>query len=306
MAATAEQAHAASPTGLTAVGSRRKSTLPLKLPSIVLLFVWMIVPLAMTLWFSFQRYNLLQPLQRGFAGFDNYVFLFTDPALSIAITNTMLILGWTLFVTVALGTLLAVLFDQEFFGRGVARVLAIAPFFVMPTVSALVWKNMLMHPVNGLFAWIARSMGFRAIDWFSDLPLTAIIIMVTWQWLPFATLILLTSIQALDPERKEAARMDGAGPISMFFFIIIPHLARAIGAVVMIETLFLLSVFAEIYVTTTGGPGFASTNLAFLIYRYALREWDVGSASAGGVLAIVLANIVAVVLMRSVAKNIET
>jgi sorbitol/mannitol transport system permease protein len=149
------------------------------------------------------------------------------------------------------------------------------------------------------------SVGLTPIDWFADYPLLAIMIMVAWQWLPFATLILLTAIQALDPERKEAARMDGAGPISMFFFIILPHLGRAISAVIMIETLFLLGVFAEIYVTTAGGPGFASTNLAFLIYRYALREWDVGGASAGGVLAIVLANIVAVILMRSVARNIE-
>ncbi len=305
MARSAQAVAAAETQGITAVGSRPRSTLPLKLPSIVLLLVWSIVPLAMTLWFSFQRYNLLQPTERGFAGLDNYVFLFTDQGLITALFNTLWLVGWVLFLTVALGTLFAVLFDQDFFGRGVARVLVIAPFFVMPTVSALIWKNMLMHPVNGLFAWIMNSVGLTPIDWFADYPLLAIMIMVTWQWLPFATLILLTAIQALDPERKEAARMDGAGPISMFFFIIVPHLGRAISAVVMIETLFLLGVFAEIYVTTTGGPGFASTNLAFLIYRYALREWDVGGASAGGVLAIVLANIVAVVLMRSVAKNIE-
>jgi sorbitol/mannitol transport system permease protein len=202
--------------------------------------------------------------------------------------------------------LLAVLFDQDFFGRGVARVLLIAPFFVMPTVSALIWKNLLMHPVNGLFAFLLHSVGLSTIDWFADIPLTSIIIIVAWQWLPFAALILLTAIQALDPERKEAARMDGAGPISMFFFIILPHLARAIGVVVMIESLFLMSVFAEIFVTTSGGPGLASTNLPFLIYRYALLEFDVGGASAGGVLAIVLANVVAIFLMRSVARNLET
>ena len=130
------------------------------------------------------------------------------------------------------------------------------------------------------------------------------IIIVAWQWLPFALLILLTAIQSLDSEQKEAARMDGAGPISMFFFIILPHLGRAISVVIMIETIFLLSVFAEIYVTTSGGPGLASTNLAFLIYLRALREYDVGGASAGGVIAVILANIVAVFLVRSIAKNI--
>ncbi|BDG01629.1 carbohydrate ABC transporter permease [Anaeromyxobacter oryzae] len=284
---------------------RAVSAATLQAPSVVVLLLWSVVPLLMTLWFSFQRYNLLSPGEREAAGIENYRFLLTDPGLGIAIGNTLLLVGSVLVVTVGLGTLLAVLFDQDFFGRGVARVLLIAPFFVMPTVSALIWKNMMMHPANGVISWLLRSVGLQPIDWFSAAPLTSVIIIVAWQWLPFATLILLTAIQALDPERKEAARMDGAGPVSMFFFIILPHLSRAISVVVMIETLFLLGVFAEIFVTTSGGPGYASTNLAFLIYRYALLEYDVGAASAGGVLAIVLANVVAVFLVRSIARNIE-
>ena len=219
--------------------------------------------------------------------------------------NTLLLVGWVLVITVGLGTLLAVLFDQAFFGRGIARLLAIAPFFVMPTVSALVWKNMMMHPVNGLFAFFARSMGLEAVDWFGELPLTSIIIIVSWQWLPFALLILLTAMQSLDEEQKEAARMDGAGPFAMFFFIILPHLSRAIAVVIMIETIFFLTIFAEILVTTTGGPGLATTNLAFLIYIRALLEFDVGGASAGGVIAIILANIVAFFLIRAVARSLD-
>jgi sorbitol/mannitol transport system permease protein len=296
-----------SPSALASAGGRGRrsvNTLPLVAPSVVTLFLWMIVPLAMTLWFSFQYYNLLDPTQSGFAGFDNYNYLLTDPSLWTAMGNTLLLVGWVLVITVGLGTLLAVLFDQEFYGRGVARLFAIAPFFVMPTVSALIWKNMLMHPVNGLFASMARSLGFPAIDFFGSFPLASIVMIVAWQWTPFALLILLTAIQSLDNEQKEAARMDGSGPFSMFFFIILPHLARAISVVIMIETIFLLSIFAEIYVTTSGGPGLASTNLAFLVYLRALREYDIGVASAGGVIAVILANIVAVFLVRSIAKNI--
>lgn len=288
-------------------GSDRRTvnTLPLKLPSVALLTLWALLPLGMTLWFSFRRYNLLNPGEKGFVWFENYRFLLTDPGLGAAMFNTLLLVGWVLVITVGFGTLLAVLFDQVFFGRGIARVLVVAPFFVMPTVSALIWKNMLMHPVNGIISFIMRGLGQHPIDWFSDAPLTAIIIIVSWQWLPFALLILLTAIQSLDPERKEAARMDGAGPVAMFFYIILPHLGRAIGVVIMIETVFLLSVFAEVFVTTSGGPGLASTNLAFLIYRFALLEFDVGAASAGGVIAIMLANIVAVFLMRAIARNLE-
>jgi sorbitol/mannitol transport system permease protein len=239
-----------------------------------------------------------------FAGLDNYRYLLTDPSLWTAMLNTLYLVFWVLVITVGLGTLLAVLFDQDFPGRNIARLLAIAPFFVMPTVSALVWKNMLMHPVNGLFAFFARSLGLPPVDWFGELPLTSVIIIVSWEWLPFALLILLTAIQSLDNEQKEAARMDGAKAVSMFFFIILPHLGRAISVVIMIETIFLLSVFAEILVTTSGGPGLASTNLAFLIYQRALLDFDIGAASAGGMIAVVLANIVATFLVRAIAKNV--
>ncbi|MGL4620771.1 MAG: carbohydrate ABC transporter permease, partial [Chroococcidiopsis sp.] len=135
---------------------RQTSTLPLVAPSVVVLLLWMIVPLAMTVWFSFQRYNLLNPDARRFIGIENFTFILTDPALWTAIATTLILVASVLAITIALGTLLAVLFDQDFPGRGIARVLAISPFFVMPTVSALIWKNMLMHPVNGLFAQITR------------------------------------------------------------------------------------------------------------------------------------------------------
>jgi sorbitol/mannitol transport system permease protein len=277
----------------------------LVMPSVAVLLAWMIVPLVMTLWFSFQRYNLISPEQNGFAGIDNYDFLVTDPDFWVSLQNTMTLLISVLVITVGLGTLLAVLFDQPFPGRNIARVLAISPFFVMPTVAALVWKNLMMHPIYGLFGAISSAFGFNPVDWFAEFPLASVIAIVSWEWLPFALLILLTAVQSLDHEQREAARMDGAGPIARFIFITLPHLSRAIGVVVMIETIFLLTVFAEIFVTTSGGPGNATTNLAFLIYARALLQFDIGGASAGGVVAIILANIVAFFLVRSIARRLE-
>jgi sorbitol/mannitol transport system permease protein len=128
---------------------------------------------------------------------------------------------------------------------------------------------------------------------------------VSWEWLPFATLILLTALQSLSEEQLEAAGMDGAGVPSTFIYIILPHLARAITVVVLIETIFLLTVFAEILVTTNGGPGDASTNIAFLVYAQALLQFDIGGASAGGIIAVILANIVAFFLVRVIGRNLE-
>ncbi|MBM6593617.1 carbohydrate ABC transporter permease [Microvirga pudoricolor] len=275
-------------------------------PSVGLLFVWMIVPLAMTIYFSTLRYNLLNPGTEDFIGLENYVYFLTDPAFLASLRNTLVLVGSVLLITVVLGTGVALLIDQPIFGRNIVRLLVIAPFFVMPTVSALVWKNLLMHPVSGLFAWIATSLGLRPIDWFAEMPLFSIILIVSWQWLPFASLILLTALQSLDEEQKEAAEMDGAKAFSTFFYITLPHLARPITVVILIETIFLLTVFAEIFVTTGGGPGLQTTNIAFLIYSQALIQYDVGGASAGGLVAVVLANIVAMFLVRMVGKNLET
>jgi sorbitol/mannitol transport system permease protein len=284
---------------------RRPPTRLLLTPAVGTLFLWMVVPLAMTIWYSLSRYNLLDPDAHGFVGLANYQFLASDPAFWPSIINTLLLIGSVLLITVVGGVLLAILFDRKFVGQGIARLLVIAPFFVMPTVSALIWKNMIFHPVYGLVASAMRALGLHAIDWFANYPLAAIVIIVAWQWLPFAFLILFTAIQSLDQEQKEAARIDGAGPFSMFFFITLPHLKRAIAVVVMMETIFLLSIFAEIYTTTGGGPGIATTTLSYLIYSLGLQQFDVGLASAGGILAVILANIVSFFLVRMLAKNLK-
>jgi sorbitol/mannitol transport system permease protein len=129
--------------------------------------------------------------------------------------------------------------------------------------------------------------------------------MVSWQWLPFATLIFMTALQSMNREQLEASRMDGATYLQQVRYLYLPHLGRSIAVVIMIEAIFLMSVFAEIFTTTGGGPGDASTNVAFLIFKQALLNFDVGVASAGALFAVVLANIAAIFLIRLVGKNLD-
>jgi len=274
-------------------------------PAVLLLLGWMIIPLSMTIYFSLLRYNLLMPGMEEWTGFTNYRYFLTDPAFFTALLNTLLLVAGVLLITIVGGVGLALLLDQPIWGQGIVRILVISPFFVMPTVSALVWKNMFMHPVNGLFAYAAKLVGLPPFDFLAHAPLFSIVLMVSWQWLPFATLILLTAMQSLDSEQLEAAEMDGASPGSRFIYIVVPHLARAITVVILIQTIFLLSVFAEILVTTNGGPGYATTNITFLVYSLSLLQFDVGGGSAGGIVAVILANIVAIFLMRMIGKNLE-
>ncbi len=272
-------------------------------PAVVLLLGWMLVPLTMTLYFSFKKYLPLRGGDLGWVGFENYIRFVSSSSFWPAVQATLVIVGGVLVITVILGILLAMLLDQPMWGQGVVRILVIAPFFVMPTVSALVWKNMFMDPINGLLAHLWRFFGAEPISWLSEASMTSIIMIVSWQWLPFATLILLTAIQSLDSEQLEAAEMDGAPTLKRFYFIILPHLSRAITIVILIQTIFLLSIFAEIFVTT--GGAFGTRTLTYMIFQRVLESQNVGLGSAGGVYAIILANIVAFFLMRIVGKNLD-
>jgi len=272
-------------------------------PAVFLLLVWMLVPLILTLWFSTLDYRPMRGTFDCCEGFGNYIRFVNSAAFVDSIVTTLRLVGGVLLITVVGGVLLAILLDQPIWGQGIVRILVIAPFFVMPTVSALVWKNMFLNPVNGLFAHGFEAVGLQPVDWLSQYPLFSIILIVSWQWLPFATLILLTAVQSLDSEQMEAAEMDGAGPLSRFYHLTLPHLARSITVVVLIQTIFLLSIFAEIYVTT--GGAFGTRTLTYLVYQRVIESQNVGLGSAGGIIAVILANIVALVLMRVVGKNLD-
>ena len=274
-------------------------------PTITLLFIWMAVPLGMTIYFSFLRYSLMYPDVQEFTGFLNYEYFLTDFAFLEALWNTFVLVFSVLIASVTFGLGFSILLNQNFFGRGFARILAIAPFFIMPTVSALIWKNLFMNPVSGLFAWLLSLFGLGPIDWFTHYPMLSIIIIVSWQWIPFATLILLTSLQSVDKDQIEASRIDGANNVQIFRYVVLPHLSRPIAIIILIETIFLLTIFAEIFVTTTGGPGLATTNLAFLVFTEALLKFDIGVASAGGVVVVILANIAAFFLVKMIGKNLQ-
>ena len=272
-------------------------------PAVAVLAAWSFIPLALTFYFAFLSYNLMDPDNTGWAGFSNFYYFFKDPYFLKDLINTILLVTGVIVTTVVGGIMLALLLDQPFWGRGIVRLLMISPFFIMPTVSALVWKNLIMHPVFGLFAGIQTFFGsHQPLDWFGKLPLFSVGIVVSWQWLPYAALILLTALQSLDEEQKDAAAMDGTSPWNYFRYIVLPHLARPITVVILIETIFLLNIFAEIKVASVGG--FAG-NLTYLVFSHLNDATDVGMAAAGGLVAVVLANIVSAFLVRLVGKNLE-
>ena len=301
----------------------------LQTPAVLLLLVWMLVPLSMTLYFSFIRYVLnslrrpewTKPAISNWRGFGNYEFVLNNKDFLLAIQNSLLIVCSIIILTVVLGVFIAVLINKSFPGQGIVRVLLISPFFVMPAVNAVLWINMILDPVLGLQGLAIEGLN-QLIENLQNTPLLgnffslwpefepisfratqtsayAVIMMVTWQWTPFAVLIFMTSLQSEDIQQKEAAILDGAGAWSQFRFLTLPHLGRPIAIVLMIQAIFHLSLYAEIEIVSRGN---GNKNLPYLIGEFANN--NIGAASATGIIAVILANIVAIFLLRMLGKTL--
>ena len=275
----------------------------LPLPAILFMIVVTQAPLVITLGYSLERWNLLRPKRRAFIGFENYPDVLSNPSFVTIIVNTLVITVSVVVVTLALGVALALLLNRDFPGKGIARTMLITPFLIMPTVSAVLWKNVLFNPAFGLLAAVAAMFGLERPDVLQDYPMAAVIVVIVWQWTPFMMLILLAGLQSLDHDQIEAAQIDGGGPPTLFRYIVLPHLQRYIELAVLMETLFILSVFGVIFVLTSGGPGIQTTNLSYGIYQEAFQRWDIGEASAMGIFAIILANIVVLLFVRVLRRG---
>ena len=277
------------------------------LPALLYLIATTQVPFFMTIYYSFFQWNLTIPTPvHPFVGFENYIGLLTDPQNFRVILNTLVLTGGTLIITLVLGGLLAMLLNRPFVGRTLLRTILISSFLVMPVVTAVVWKNMLLNPVFGFFSWFVTKLGGTPVDWLAAHPMGSIIAMVSWEWTPFAMLILLTGLQSLPDDQIEAARLDGANPWQEFRHIVLPHWTQALEVVILLETISVLQVYGEIYASTSGGPGVATTNLPYFIYQKAFGEYNIGVASAAGVIAVVLTNVLAVFMLWLISRNVSS
>lgn len=273
-------------------------------PTIAVLLLWIVIPLSLTIYYSFQNYNMLDGSPTGYTGWMNYEFFIFDEAFYDAILNTFLIVLSLLLITVFFGFLFASLLNSDIFLSNFIKLLYISPFLIIPSVSALLWKNLMMDPINGFGTFLLNILNFEGIDFLNEYPLGSIITMLSWTWVPFSTLLILTSLKSIDKTIIESAKIDGANHFQISLFIILPNILRSINIIILIETIFFLAVFAEISIATNGGPGTETTNLPFLIFQKGLQNFDVGESSAGGLIAVVLANFVAIFLIKNMSKNI--
>ena len=275
-------------------------------PAIFYLIIFTQAPVLLTLYYSTTNWNFLRPDRPArFIGLQNYLDFFLARDTGRIMLNTVVFSVAVVALSLVLGMCLALLLSREFRGRNLARTLMITPFLIMPTVSAVMWKNMLFNPAFGLISSTLAALGGPRIDWINQYAMGSIIVIVTWEWTPFMMLILLSGLQSMEREHLEAAQIDGAGPLHTFRSIVLPHLRRYVEIGVLLETLFVLNIFGEIYTTTTGGPANYTTTLTFNIYLEAFKRWNVGRASAFAVIAVIFANVITLAFLRIIRRGGE-
>lgn len=276
------------------------------MPAIIFVALITQIPFAITIYYSFHKWNLMRPdLGRSFTWFDNFKTVLTSVNTWTVILNTFALTIGALLLCFIFGLLLAILLNRDFFGKGLVRTLIITPFFMMPAVTGIIWKTMILDPNYGLTAYIATSLGMEPIQWLTHYPLLTIMLMIAWQWIPFFLLVLLAGLQSVPADAMEAALIDGANRVQQFFHVTLPHLLRFIEVSVLLGTIFILQEFGLIYVTTSGGPGYASTNLTFLVYREGFIGWNVGTASGVGVMIVILTVIMMTILFKFLRKTFK-
>jgi len=271
----------------TLAQQERRFAFALLAPALLILVLTTTAPLVYLLWTSLQRIDLSMPWLSGFAGLDNFARMGGDPRFWGSLWLTLIYTGTTVVLQVAIGLALALLVLQIPRGQGALRVAAILPIVLAPVVVGLFWRTFVLSPDFGLVDLVTRALGLGSHNWLGDprLALISVIAIHTWQWTPFAFLVILASLSSLPPELFEAARIDRANAWQRFRRITLPLIRPAIVIVLIMRTMIALSAFAAIFAATGGGPGTATEILNLYAYRTSFSELNLGYGAA---LAVVL------------------
>jgi sorbitol/mannitol transport system permease protein len=272
-------------------------------PALVFMFVVTQIPFLLTLWYSFQKYDLNYPTApKDFPTLYNYRTVFGDPIFRAAVVNTVLFTAVPVILSVLFGLGIALLLNRHVFGRGFLRTLIISPFLVMPTAAALVWKFTILDTTFGLLNYFLRPFGVHNENWIGSFSQGTIITFLTWEWTPFMVLLLLAGLQSQREDILEAARVDGAGAWRIFRSLTLPQLRPYMELGALLGSIYIVQAFDGIYIITQGGPATDTTNLPYYIYQVAFQGFNIGQASAMAVVVVVATILIATVALRTISS----
>ena len=258
-------------------------------------------PLVQELYLSFTTTSLLSPNQHVFVGLDNYRDLFSTEDFHNTILVTFLYTIACVVLAIGIGLATALLLDSPFMGRAVARALVTIPWAAPPVAVALIFSWM-FNAQYGIFNHAQRALGIQAFENWLDSPpraLPAVLITTIWQIFPFSSVVILSALQGVSKELREAAIVDGAGRIAVFFAVVWPTIKPTVLLLSLFITIWSLRRFDLIWLMTQGGPIGATDTLIIELYRRAFVYRDLGLAAAVGMVGLCIALIVTAVYVRA-------
>jgi len=267
-------------------------------PAVIVLFLIVVLPIAFNIYLAFTKWTvgLGQPV---FVGFDNFIDLVTDDRVWNGVKVMVYFSGLSLVLEIGLGLLIALYFNREFRGSEIVQAIYIFPFAATPVAVALIWRIML-NPEIGVLNYLLRSIGLPGSLWVSGehTVIPALVLVDVWKWTPMITLIVLAGLKSLPPDPYEAARIDGANALQIFWYITLPMIRPVLIAALMLRSLDNLKEFDMIYTITQGGPGIASETLYLYSYMVGFGFFKAGYGSALMVVVFLIVLVFNVVMNR--------
>jgi multiple sugar transport system permease protein len=275
-------------------------------PAVLLVAAIIAYPVVYTVWMSLQEWFASSLTAPKFIGLANYErILRADPrfrnAFSLTVYFTLLVVS----AETVIGVAMALLFNREFWGRGLLRTLAILPMVATPTAIALVFV-MMYHPTLGVANYLLTVVGLPPFRWTysSQTALYALAVVDVWEWTPLIMLIALAGLASLPREPYEAAHIDGASTLQAFWHITLPLLRPTIVVAILFRAIDALKTFDIIYIMTQGGPANSTETINVLLFNQAFSYFNMGYASSMAValFAIVMgASLVLIKVRRTAA-----
>jgi multiple sugar transport system permease protein len=276
-------------------------------PAVLILLSTTVVPFAYLIYNSLTHWDLRRAyLGKSWAGLGNYADMLHDPLFWSSLETTFLAAAGVVVVELTLGMLLALLFNREFAGKRVFRSLFLLPLIMTPVVVGLTWR-MLYNSDLGMINYLLRSAHLPTPNWLASaqFALPSIVITDAWHETPFVTLMFVAGLQSLPTEPNEAARLDGASPLQLFWHITLPQLRPLIFLALIFRATDAIRLFDTIFVMTNGGPANATQTLNMYAYKVGFSFLNMGYGSALAVVLLAICLAISIVLVKYSRLDLE-
>lgn len=272
------------------------------LPTIVLMFILLIIPIFMVIGYSFYD-NVIINNNPTFVGLENYTKVLSDPTFAVAIRNTLLFVIVSIVAHFIIGMTFAMLLNTRYLSimaKGIFRVIYALPWMFTASVIAIVWR-MMLNP-NGVLNYLMMNAGIisEKVEWLGsrDVALATVTVINIWSGYPFYMISILAGLQGISTDLYEASALDGANAVQTFFRITIPQLKPILISLLMLDFVWTLQQFALIWMTTGGGPVNATETISTYIYKQGFSKYQYSMASAGAVILLIVCTIIGIFYVR--------